>query len=57
MPESHLSSEGDEGNKGFESLIRSGNCKPVINLTSKFTKVKEPTKHTHEFLNVNSVYA
>lgn len=50
MPANHLSSEGDEGNKGFESLARSGNCKPAINLISKFTKVEEPAKVTHEFL-------
>lgn len=50
MPASHLSSEGDESNKGFDSLARSGNCKPVINLISKFTKVEEPAKHTHKFL-------
>lgn len=50
MPASHLSSEGDRGNKGFQSLARSGNCKLVINLISGFTKVEEPAKFTHEFL-------
>lgn len=50
MPASHLSSEGDEGNKDFERLARSGNCKLDINLISKFTKVEEPAQLTHEFL-------
>lgn len=50
MLESHLTSEGDEGNKGFESLARPGNCELLINLISKFIKVEEPTKLTHKFL-------
>lgn len=52
MSAHHLTmlSEGDGGNKGFELLARSENCKPVTSLISNFVKVEEPAKLIHKFL-------
>lgn len=43
-----MSAEGDGGNKGFELLARSENCKPVRSFISNFVKVEEPAKLIHK---------
>lgn len=50
MSAHHLSSEDDGGNKGFELLARSENCKIGINFISNFAKVEKPAKLIHKFL-------